>query len=140
MPDTKKLQKNEEGLEKTGFSKKEILDSLLDELIASGDVEGAAIVTIDGLLITSSLSNKIDGATLAAMTATMIGAAETAMKELKKKEIERVIVEAKDSKLIATGAGQETILVSMVKANANLGLILMSMKKITQKIQKEVER
>lgn len=119
-------------------TKKEKIENLLDELTASGDVDGAAVVTRDGLLIASQLSKSIDSETLAAMTATMTGAAETAMKELKKKEIERVIVESSDSKLITTGAGSETILVAMVSGKANLGLILLSMKKISKKIEEEV--
>ena len=136
---SKKLSKNENGLEKSQISKKERIDSLLQELVASGDVEGAAVVTRDGLLVTSSLSSKVDAETLAAMTATMMGSAETAMHELKKKELERVIVETRDSKLITMGAGEETILVAMVSEKVNLGLILISMKKIAQKIEKEVE-
>lgn len=119
-------------------TKKEKLETFLDEILTIGGVEGAAIVTRDGLLIASQLSEHIDAETLAAMTATMTGAAETAMHELKKKEIERVIVETKDSKMITTGAGEEAILVCMVGAKENLGLILMSMKKIAQKIEKEV--
>jgi len=121
-------------------TKKERIDSLLEEFVSGGDVEGAAVVTRDGLLVTSSFSSNTDAETLAAMTATMMGSAETAMHELKKKEIERVIVEAKDSKMIAMGTGEETILVCMVSSKANLGLILMNMKKTAQKIETEIEK
>jgi predicted regulator of Ras-like GTPase activity (Roadblock/LC7/MglB family) len=119
-------------------TKKEKLENYLGKFLASGDIEGAAVVTRDGLLVASALSEKIDAETLAAMTATMTGAAETAMHELKKKEVVRVIVETADTKLITTGAGEDMILVCMVGAKAKLGLILMSMKKTAQLISKEV--
>jgi hypothetical protein len=119
-------------------TKKEKLENYLGKLLASGDIEGAAVVTRDGLLVASALSKGIDAETLAAMTATMEGAAETAMKELKKKDVVRVIVETADTKLITTGAGVDMILVCMVGAKAKLGLILMAMKKTAGQIAKEV--
>ena len=81
-------------------SKKEILSDLLKGLEEEGDVEGSAIVTRDGLLIASGLPEDIDSETFAAMSATMLGAAETAVCELKKDEVGIIIVEGKEAKLI----------------------------------------
>jgi len=119
-------------------TKKEKLTQILQKLTSSGDIEGAAVITRDGLLIASDLSEGIDGDTFAAMSATMTGAAETAVQELKKSSPDRVIVESKNAKLITTGAGEQAILACIVNPNAKLGLILIDMKKAADDIKKEV--
>lgn len=120
-------------------TKKEKLSEILKHLRKSGDIEGAAIITRDGLLIASELSENIDEDTFAAMSATMIGAAETAIQELKKSSPERVIVESKNAKLITTGAGEQAILACIVDPDAKLGLVLMEMKKASSAIEREVK-
>ena len=120
-------------------TKKEKLTQILQKLKSSGDIEGAAVITRDGLLIASELSESIDGDTFAAMSATMTGAAETAIQELKKSSADRIIVESKNTKLITTGAGEQAILTCIVDPDAKLGLILMEMKKAANLIQKEVK-
>lgn len=120
-------------------SKKDILLGLLKRLGGIGDIEGSAIVTRDGLLIASDLPRDIDAETFAAMSATMVGAAETAVAELKKGTVERVIAEGKESKLITKGAGPNAVLVSLVNVDANLGLVLLEMKKTAENIEKMME-
>lgn len=120
-------------------SKKEILSDLLKGLEEEGDVEGSAIVTRDGLLIASGLPEDIDSETFAAMSATMLGAAETAVCELKKDEVGIIIVEGKEAKLITRNAGLNAFLVAMVSTDANLGLILIEMSKVSKEIEKEME-
>ncbi len=140
MAETKKLlNKSEEDLEKSEISKKEKLTQILQKLTSTGEVEGAAVITRDGLLIASDLKENIDGETFAAMSATMTGAAETAVQELKKSSPDRVIVESKNTKLITTGAGEQAILACIVNPDAKLGLILMEMKKSADNIQKDVK-
>lgn len=116
-------------------SKKDRLLKILKNLSAIGDIEGSAIVTRDGLLIVSDLPRDIDAETFAAMSATMIGAAETAVGELKKGTVERVIAEGKQTKLITKGAGPSAVLVSMLRPDANLGLALVEMGKASEKIR-----
>jgi len=69
-------------------SKKEKLLRVLSGLKAEGDIEGSAVITRDGLLIAADLPSRIDAETFAAMAATMTGAAETAVSELKKGLVE----------------------------------------------------
>ncbi len=116
-------------------SKKDQLVGILKGLSAIGEIDGSAIVTRDGLLISSDLPRDIDAETFAAMSATMIGAAETAVGELKKGTVERVIAEGKEVKLITKGAGTSAVLVSMVRPDANLGLVLVEMGKASEKIE-----
>ncbi len=120
-------------------TKKEKLTQILRKLASTEDIEGAAVITRDGLLIASELTESIDADTFAAMSATMTGAAETAVQELKKSSPDRIIVESSAAKLITAGAGEQAILACIVNPDAKLGMILLEMKKAADNIQKEVK-
>jgi predicted regulator of Ras-like GTPase activity (Roadblock/LC7/MglB family) len=117
-------------------SKKEELLDVLKEFGDVGDVDGSAIITRDGLLISSDLPRDVDAETFAAMSATMFGAAETAVLELKQGDVKRVISEAEECTLIAISAGFSAVVVALVKPEENIGLILMEMAKVADKTMK----
>ena len=114
---------------------KEMLEKVLVDLKKTGDVEASSVVSRDGLLMASDIPGGVHAETFAAMSATMLGAAETAANELKKGVPDRVIVESPDGKIIVTGAGGKSLLVVMTGADAGLGLILVEMDKAAGKIK-----
>lgn len=118
---------------------KDMLEEVLNDLKSAGDVEAGAVVSRDGLLIAADISQNVNSDSFAAMTATMLGAAETATSELRKGIPDRVIVEGENGKIIATGAGFKALLVTMTSPQANLGLILLEMGKASSKIKELLE-
>jgi len=120
-------------------SKIETLLEILRKLTEIGDVEGSAIATRDGLLIASNLPEDIAAKIFVAMSATVIGAADTAISELREDNTGRVIIEGKEIKLIMMNAGSNTILVSTVAKNASIGLILIEMKNAAHFIGQEMD-
>jgi len=112
------------------------LEKVLTDLRRTGDIEASAIVSRDGLLMASDIPEGVHAETFAAMSATMLGAAETAVSELKKGLPDRVIVESKQGKVIATGAGPKALLVVMTPPEAGLGLILVEMERATDKLKR----
>lgn len=107
---------------------------VLESLTKTGDIDASAIVTRDGVLMGISTNiNKPE--TFAAMSATMLGAAETATAELGKGLPNRVIVESSKSRIIVTGAGPKAILVVLTKPSAGLGLILVELEKAADKVK-----
>jgi len=121
------------------ISVKELLREVLAGLNRSAGVYASAVVSRDGLLIGSMMPEDVDAEAFAAMTATMVGAAETAFSELKKGVTDRVIVEGTHAKIIAMGAGPKALLVAMTEPKATLGLILLEMSKAIEKIKKILE-
>jgi len=113
----------------------EMLEKVLSELGRTGDIEASAIVSRDGLLMASDIPKSVHAETFAAMSATMLGAAETAVLELKKGLPDRVIVESKQGKVITTGAGPKALLVVMTPPEAGLGLILVEVEKVADKVK-----
>jgi predicted regulator of Ras-like GTPase activity (Roadblock/LC7/MglB family) len=116
------------------MEKRQELEAILAELRKVGDVEASAIVRRDGLMVASDMPNYVDARTIAAMTAALVGTAETSVGELKLGDFGQVIVESGDGKLVATGAGSMAILACLVSKDANLGLVLLTMEKSSKKI------
>ncbi len=113
----------------------EILEKILNDLKNIGGVEASAIASRDGLLIYSTIPKKHHAETFAAMSATMLGAAETATIELGKGIPDRIIVESKQGKIIATGAGPKALLLVMVEPDGSLGLALIEAAKASEKVK-----
>jgi predicted regulator of Ras-like GTPase activity (Roadblock/LC7/MglB family) len=119
-------------------STEEILRQELKKFRKLSDVMGSAIVRRDGLMILSDLSESVNSKAIAAMAAAIVGTGETASKELGIGDMQEVLIESKQGKLISIGAGPESILVAMVKKKVNLGLILIEMEKIAGKVSKAI--
>lgn len=113
---------------------KEMIDKIMHELNTTKGIEVSALMSRDGLLISSTLARNAD--TFAAMSATMFGAAEIAGKELGKGTLNRIIVETRFGKLIAAGAGTKALLVVMARDDSTLGHILLEVSRATEKMIK----
>ncbi|VVB55846.1 Roadblock/LC7 domain protein [uncultured archaeon] len=113
----------------------EMLEKVLKNINNIGGVEESAVASRDGLLICSTISKKQHAETFVAMSATMIGAAETATTELGKGIPERIIVESNNGRIIGTGAGPKALLLVMTKPDASLGLVLIEMTKASEQIR-----
>ena len=113
----------------------EMLEKVLKDINNIGGVEASAVASRDGLLISSTIPRKQHAETFVAMSATMMGAAETATTELGKGIPDRIIVESKNGRIIGTGAGHKALLLVMTKPDAGLGLVLVEMAKAAEQIR-----
>ena len=129
------MLKNNCGFDGLTMTMTEMLEETLNNLKNIGGIEASVVASRDGLLIHSTISRKLHAETFAAMSATMLGAAETATTELGKGIPERIIVESDDGKIIATGAGTKAILLVMTEPDASLGLILIEVAKASEKVK-----
>lgn len=114
----------------------EMIEVILKEINKAGGIEAAAIASRDGLLILSTLSEQRQAERFVAMSATMIGAAETAATELGMGIPDKIIIESNSGKIIGTGAGPKALLFVMTRQDASLGLVLTEMIKASEKIKK----
>ncbi len=116
------------------MSTKNLIDEVLRELKSVGGIQSSAVVTRDGLLVASDVSPDVDAETFVAMSASMVGSAETAVMEVKGGTAMRVIVESENSKLIALGAGPKVLLVVLTTRDIPLGLVLLKIADAARKI------
>lgn len=112
-----------------------MLEKILNDLKLLGGIETSVVASRDGLLIYTNAELKKNAEIFAAMSATMLGAAETATTELGKGIPEIIIVESVNGKIIATGAGPKALLIVLTKPEASLGLILIELAKASDKIK-----
>jgi predicted regulator of Ras-like GTPase activity (Roadblock/LC7/MglB family) len=114
---------------------KENLEQILKE--ARGEnVESSAIITRDGLTITSDVSAGLDEEILAAMMATIYKAAEIAASRLKKSTAKRIITEFKDERAIITSIEPKALLVTIVKSKGDYELVCKKIDTTAEKIEK----
>ena len=116
------------------------LNKELDKLEEISDIIGTAIVNRNGLLIASKLPRDIEDRKFCAMAATMFGAIETAASTLGSNSVTNLTVEFNDFQLIIMAADEQTILVSLVNLNANLGLILIEIEEIIKNLKNTLKR
>ena len=112
-----------------------MLEKILNDLKLLGGIETSVVASRDGLVIYSNAALKMNSEVFAAMSATMLGAAETATTELGKGIPERIIVESMNGKIIAIGAGPKALLIILTEPEASLGLILIEAAKASDKIR-----
>jgi predicted regulator of Ras-like GTPase activity (Roadblock/LC7/MglB family) len=115
----------------------DMVDKLLADLKNIGGVEASIAASRDGLLIRANMPKEKFLASLAAMSATMLGAAETATTQVEKGLPTRVIVESEYGRLIIVGAGPKALLIVLANSNSSLGLILIELDK-SAKMLKEL--
>ena len=87
-------------------------------------VESSCVVSRDGILMYSDFRDGGNSAAIAAMVATMLGAAEVAMSELSKSIPEIVLVKTGSGRLIVMGAGESALLAVMTSVSRGLEKII----------------
>lgn len=107
---------------------------VLQELRRIPDVLAVALARRDGLLIAHSLPRSMDPKRIAAMAAAIVGTSEMAADEMGQGQFFQSIVDSAKGKMLATGAGEEAILITMVRTDANMGLVLLSVGRSVQTI------
>lgn len=113
----------------------EMLEKILKDINNIGGVVASAVASRDGILICSTMPKEQQTETFVAMSAMMIGAAETAAAELGKSIPDRIIAESGNGRIIGTGAGPKALLLVMTEPNAGLGLVLTEMAKASEQVK-----
>src|SRR5947199_8959005 len=102
------------------------LQGILTELRRLPAVLGATIARRDGILIAHALPKTMDPKKIAAMAAAIVGTSEMAVVEMGHGRFDSSIVDTHLGQIIVTGAGEEAILVTMVRNDAKRALLLLT--------------
>ena len=103
----------------------QLVERLRDLQASSGDVEGAAVVSVDGLSMASSLRAGTEEDRVSAMSAAMLSLGERISSELGRGELEQVMVKGENGYVILTAVGEEAVLTVLARKEAKLGLIFL---------------
>jgi len=117
--------------------RQEMLGSILSELNGSSvDIEASAVISTDGLLISSVLPNDMDEDRVGAMSAAMISLGDRTAQELSRGELEQVLVKGNIGYILMTYAGRDAVITVLAKPKAKLGLIFLDTKRAAENIAK----
>lgn len=105
-------------------------DMLKNFVSGTSDIQGAAIISPDGLALSSVLPSDMDEERTAAMSAAMLSLGERIGKELARGTIERILVEGDKGFAIMVGCGEEAVLLVLASKAAKQGLLFLEIKRL----------
>lgn len=109
----------------------------LEELQASSPyIEGAAIVSVDGLPIAAVLRGQVEEDRLAAMSAAMLSLGERISEELRRGFLEQVYIKGENGYVFLTALGEEAVLTLMASKDVKLGLVFLDMRRAIPDLEK----
>ncbi|MBE9124598.1 MULTISPECIES: roadblock/LC7 domain-containing protein [unclassified Coleofasciculus] len=105
---------------------------------ATGDVEGAAMVTPDGLPLASSLPGGMDDERVSAMSAAMLSLGERIGKELSRGGIDRIYVEGDQGFSILTSCGEDAVFLVLATKEAKQGVLMLEIKRTLTELKSAI--
>ena len=106
-----------------------MVDRLRDLQAGTPDIEASAVVSVDGLIMASSLPSGVDEDRISAMSAAMLSLGDRIASELNRGTLEQVYIKGSDGIIVLMAVGDEAVLTVLARAQAKLGLIFLDMKR-----------
>ena len=118
-------------------SRTELLVARLRDLQASSpDIEGSAVVSVDGLTIASAHVQNIEEDRVSAMSAAMLSLGERIASELGRGSLDQVYIRGANGYVMLLAVGADAVLTVMARKEAKLGLILLDMRRTVEELAK----
>jgi len=100
------------------------------------EVEAAAIVSLDGLIIASALPENMSEDRVSAMSAAILSLAESISQEMGRGSLEQVFTKGENGYVILTTISEHAGLTVITNQQAKPGLIIMEMQRAAQDLVK----
>src|SRR5699024_11078450 len=126
-PDSRQLPQGPHAMRTDQFQK-----MLVDLNGSTSDIEASALISVDGLMMSSAMPQGMDEDRVGAMSAALLSMGERTARELARGKLDRVLVQGEDGYVIMTSAGEEAVLTVLARPNAKLGLIFLDIKRAAQ--------
>ena len=113
------------------------VQAILDALVrGTRDIEGAGLVTPDGLPLVSVLPGGMDEDQVAAMSAVMLSLGERIGDELKRGSVERIAVDGGYGRCVLSSCNEDAVLLVLASRTAKEGLLLLAIKQAVMALNK----
>lgn len=111
------------------------IEQILRSFVSStAEVQGAALVSMDGLPLYAALPTGTEENRVAAMAAALLALGERTLRELQRGELEQVYVKGKEGYVLVLRAGDDAVLEVITSNQAKLGLILLEAGRCVQEV------
>ncbi len=111
---------------------------LRDLQAGTADVEASAVVSVDGLIMASSLPADIEEDRVSAMSAAMLSLGERIAQELNRGVLDQIYIRGSKGFIILMSVGEDAVLTAMARPDAKLGLIFLDMKRAAEDLMRLV--
>jgi uncharacterized protein len=105
----------------------------------TAEVQGAALVTPDGLPLATNLPGSMDEERVSAMSAAMLSLGERIGVELVRGSIDRIYVEGEEGFSILTSCGQDAVFLVLANRSAKQGVLLLEIKRAVSELKQILE-
>ena len=104
-----------------------MVDRLRDLQAGTPDIEASAVVSVDGLIMASSLPAGVDEDRISAMSAAMLSLGDRIASELSRGNLDQVYIRGSQGIIVLMAVGQDAVLTVLARGSAKLGLIFLDM-------------
>ena len=102
------------------------------------DIEGAAVISMDGLVMASSLPASVDEEGVSAMAAAIYGIGARTSDELNRGLVEQLYIKGGNGYFLITQTGPDAMMAVMANQKAKLGIIFLDVRRAAEEIAKIV--
>lgn len=113
-----------------------MVDRLRAMRTSTPDIEGSAVVSVDGLTIAANLPMESEEDRVSAMSAAMLSLGERIANELRRGRLDQVYINGDDGFVILRAVGEEAVLSVLCRPQARLGMVLLDVKRAAEDLEK----
>jgi hypothetical protein len=115
-----------------------MVQRLRDLQASTPDIEASAVVSVDGLIMASSLPQDVEEDRVSAMSAAMLSLGERIAAELGRGQLDQVYIRGDNGYVILLAVGTDAVLTVLARKDAKIGLIFLDMKRTASDLAKLV--
>lgn len=117
--------------------KSELLADALAELIQeSSDIEGVAVVGVDGLVYSANVPQRaLDENMVGATSAAVLGLSKRSANQLKRGNFSQTLIQGDDGNIIVVSLDDQTLFVGLTPKNVNLGMAFAEVRTMVGKLR-----
>lgn len=125
------------GKDRKVTSRGEAINNILKALITrSPDIEGCAVISIEGLVIASVMLEEMEEERVAAISAIVLSLGERIVSELSRGTLEQVYTKGEKGYVLISSCGPDAILVIIANQFAKLGMVFLDAKRTSSELMK----
>ena len=114
----------------------QMVERLRDMQASTPDIEASAVVSVDGLIMASSLPAGVEEDRVSAMSAAMLSLGERIASELGRGSLAQVYIKGEQGYVVLMSIGEDAVLTALAREQAKLGLIFLDMRRATEDFKK----
>ena len=112
-----------------------LFDALAELLSESADINGAAIVGVDGLVYSANVPQRaLDENMVGASSAAVLGLSKRSISQLKRGVFKQTLIQGEEGNIIVSGIDDETLFIGLTNHQVNLGMAFAEVRDMTQKL------